>query len=301
MSAVLKILLYVVLVAICAAVFSPIAFAFGQWLAEAGITDYLAKFPFHRYFSRASQVSAVILLPLFAWWLGIWRLSALGIEKNPRKLPDTAWGFAAAVAPVIVLGGIYLAIGAVKWRDDPQGIQLIRIIGTAAIVAAFEEFFFRGILFGLLLRMMRSIPAAIVLSLVFALVHFVRPVKEKIDPAAVGAWTGFEYLGMALSGIGGSENFWWGALTLFVAGLILAWTRLATRSLWIGIGVHAGWIFSQQAFRVFTKYQVKPPDAYLPWMADNVVSGAVPVGLLPLIALGVTALLLGQALNRRPG
>jgi len=299
-SAVLKILLYVVLVAVCAAIFAPIAYAFGQWLDTAGYTDWLAKFPFHRYFSRAAQVSAVILLPLFAWWLGIWRLSALGIEKNRHLKEDFAVGFGAAFLPIIVMSVIYIGVGAYSWKDDPTPMLLLRVIGTAAVVSAFEEFFFRGILLGLFLRMMRSIPAAIFVSIVFALVHFIRPVKEKIAPEDVHAMTGFEYLGIALSGIGGSENFWWGALTLFIAGLILAWVRLATKSLWLGIGIHAGWIFGQQGFHIFAKYRVDPPDSMLPWLAANVVSGAVPVGLLALLGLAGTAGMIAFSLRNRP-
>jgi len=298
-SALLKLLLYVVLVAICAAIFAPIAYGFAQWLQTAGYTDWLAKFPFHRFFSRAAQVSAVILLPLFAWWLGIWRMSQLGIEKNRHIKEDFATGFGAAFLPIIVMSIIYIGIGAYSWKEDPAATQLFRVVGTAAVVAAFEEFFFRGLLLGLFLRMMKPIPASVVVSVIFALIHFVRPVKEKILPEDVNAMTGFDYLGMALSGIGGSENFWWGALTLFVAGLLLAWVRLSTKSLWLGIGIHAGWIFGQQGFRLFAKYKVEPQDAMLPWLAENVVSGAVPVGILALLGLAGTGGMLAIALRKR--
>jgi len=35
---------------------------------------------------------------------------------------------------------------------------------------------------------------------------------------------------------------------------------------------------------------VKPEDALMPWVGPNVVSGAVPVGLIPIATLLVTAL-----------
>ena len=36
------------------------------------------------------------------------------------------------------------------------------------------------------------------------------------------------------------------------------------------------------------KYRVKPPEALMPWIGPNVVSGAVPTGLVPLGVLLLT-------------
>ena len=49
------------------------------------------------------------------------------------------------------------------------------------------------------------------------------------------------------------------------------------------------WIFCQQGLQWLAKYRVQPPEALLPWIGPNVVSGAVPIGLLPLGVLLLTA------------
>jgi membrane protease YdiL (CAAX protease family) len=79
-----------------------------------------------------------------------------------------------------------------------------------------------------------------------------------------------------------------GFVSLFVAGMILAAATFRTRSLWLAIGLHAGWIFCQQVLQWLARYRVKPPDELMPWVGPNVVSGAVPTGLLPLGALLLT-------------
>jgi len=67
---------------------------------------------------------------------------------------------------------------------------------------------------------------------------------------------------------------------------------LRTRSLFLAIGLHAGWIFGQQTLQWMAKFRIKPPDALLPWVGPNVVSGAVPTGLIPtgvlLLTLAIT-------------
>ena len=73
----------------------------------------------------------------------------------------------------------------------------------------------------------------------------------------------------------------WGLFSLMLAGILLAVATLRTRSLFLSIGLHAGWIFGQQALQWMAKFRIKPPDALLPWVGQNVVSGAVPTGLIP--------------------
>jgi len=77
--------------------------------------------------------------------------------------------------------------------------------------------------------------------------------------------------------------------TLFAAGMLLAWAAVRTRSLWLPIGLHAGWILGQQGLNWLAKYRVKPPEEFLPWIGPSLVSGVVPTGLLPLAAFAVTA------------
>jgi membrane protease YdiL (CAAX protease family) len=82
-----------------------------------------------------------------------------------------------------------------------------------------------------------------------------------------------------------------GAASLFVAGWILATAALGTRSLWLPIGLHAGWVFAQQTTNLALQNTGPGPAGSLPWVGPNLVSGAVPTGLIPLAALVLTGVL----------
>ena len=89
-----------------------------------------------------------------------------------------------------------------------------------------------------------------------------------------------------------------------LAGLLLAVMTLRTRSLFLPIGLHAGWIIGQQGLQWVAKFHVRPQEALLPWIGPNVVSGAVPTGLIPAgillltVALAITYLRHGRIPRR---
>jgi hypothetical protein len=63
--------------------------------------------------------------------------------------------------------------------------------------------------------------------------------------------------------------------TLFLIGCILADARVLTRSLWLPIGLHAGWIFASGAFSWLARQQMLA----LPWLGKNLLVGIIPLGL----------------------
>ena len=60
----------------------------------------------------------------------------------------------------------------------------------------------------------------------------------------------------------------------FFIGWILADARVRTRSLWLPIGLHAGWIFGSGAFSWLARQQMLA----LPWVGKNLLVGIVPLG-----------------------
>jgi membrane protease YdiL (CAAX protease family) len=152
--------------------------------------------------------------------------------------------------------------------------------------AVAEEFLFRGVLLGLAAKSFGRWPAAMGVSLAFAGVHFLRPGKQ--PDSGVEWWTGLAQILRVFDAAPPPSLWLAGFLSLLTAGLILAFAALRTRSIWLSIGLHAGWIFFQQAFQWLAKYRVKPPEALMPWIGPNVVSGAVPTGVVPLGVLLLT-------------
>ncbi len=293
----LKILLFVLAVLFVTAVLSPPIYWAGMALADSGWIPGAAKFPFFRYWGRIAQIAALVFIFPLGWWLRIRSLRDLGIERNPAKWPDVGWGVALAIGPLILLGAVYLWAEVYKVRDDAGVATLVRVLGTATFVSVFEEFLFRGVLLGLAIRYFGKWTGIVSVSAVFALVHFFKP-RGEIAREAVTWTSGFELLGSAFSSVDSAAVFFWGCVTLFVIGIILALACLRTRSLWLPIGLHAGWIFGQQTLNLFAKYRIKPEDAWLPWVGPNVVSGMVPTGVVPLGALLVTAALVWWYLRR---
>jgi uncharacterized protein len=66
--------------------------------------------------------------------------------------------------------------------------------------------------------------------------------------------------------------------TLFLIGCILADARVLTHSLWLSIGLHAGWIFGSGTFSLLVRRQT----AVLPWLGNNLLVGIIPLGLAAL-------------------
>jgi membrane protease YdiL (CAAX protease family) len=189
------------------------------------------------------------------------------------------------------------------YRVKPEHIVAIlpRIVVTAVVVACVEEFLFRGVLQGLAVRGFGKVVGVGLVAVCFAVVHFIRPSKE-ID-AEVTWLTGFVQITRIFGGAPGPVLLIFGLLALVLVGLILGWVTVRTRSLALAIGLHCGWVAGQQAFQWFAKYRVKPADALLPWVGPNVLTGAVPTGLLPLAVLvltGFVVLLYVRHVRRRP-
>lgn len=285
-----RLLAYLGGVLLLSALVSPPLYWVGTWLAEAGFLPIVKGFPFHRYFSRSVQISSLLLLwPAFRW-IGIRRFSELGIERNARPWRDLFFGFLLAFVPVLLLGCGYFSFGLMQFRGEVAFSPLIKILSTATVVSCIEEFLFRGVLIGLLLMAMRRSFAIGLSAFFFALVHFLKTSKSPVLEA-VGWGSGFSQLLQIFSGAPTWPVFVWGMGSLIVAGIILGIAATKTRSLFLPIGLHAGWILGQQGMQWLGKWRSNPADATLPWVGPNVVSGAVPTGLVPLLVLIFTGLL----------
>jgi len=117
-------------------------------------------------------------------------------------------------------------------------------VGKAAAsgvaVGVIEEVLFRGVLCGGLQPSLGWPGAAVVSSVVYAAVHFLeRPGR----PREVRWGTGLEAVGAMFSGLMGSGVGSPRFLTLVVAGLLLALAYRRGGTLYLPMGLHAGWVF----------------------------------------------------------
>jgi membrane protease YdiL (CAAX protease family) len=116
---------------------------------------------------------------------------------------------------------------------------------TAIVVSVLEEAIFRGVLYGRLASRWGHWIAAMSSSLVYAVVHFIAPDKNFVYPG----WSptvGFEYMGVIVGRLA-SDGVLQGIFGLFLVGLVLCEAYRRARSLWLSIGLHAGWVFALKA------------------------------------------------------
>lgn len=158
--------------------------------------------------------------------LGLWayRLAVRRIEgREPLELSregasrDIGWGisvgigiFTATIATIALLGG-YRVTG---WGSFEA---FLAVCGLMCAVAVGEELLFRGVLFRILEEAAGTWWALAISSLLFGGLHLVNPNASL-----------------------------WGALAISLeAGLLLGAAYVATRSLWLPIGLHLGWNLAQ--------------------------------------------------------
>jgi len=291
MPAYLKILIYLAASLLVGSAVAPLVFWAGQWLAASGVSGWLAGFPFHRVLSRCLQVSLLVFLWPAVRWIGLRRLSELGLRPNPVALRDLVSGLLAGTLVVFLVSALCLAGGFLAWRDNPSPGTMLRIVATAGAVSLIEEAVFRGVVLGVCLWNLSARGAIAVSSALFAVLHFLKPAKNAVGPEGVRWFTGFTELFSFAAALPSSTVLAFGLVSLFVAGWILARAALATRSLWLPVGLHAGWIFAVQTSNLFLRPTVTESAGSLPWVGPSLVSGAVPTGLLPLAGLLLAGLI----------
>jgi len=288
MPAYLKIPVYLIVAIVAGALVAPPVFWLGQFLSSSGVSDWLAGFPFHRVLSRCLQVSLIVLLWPALRWIGLRRPSDLGFRPNPVPLRDLLAGLIFALVTTALLAGVLFVLGFLSLRANPDLPVLARIFGTAAVVSVVEEVIFRGVILGVCLWGLRPRGAILVSTLIFAALHFIKPSKAVLEPDQVQWFSGLaETLGFA-AGLPSPWILFFGVASLVMVGWILARAAVDTASLWLPIGLHAGWIFGVQATNLFFKSGTADAAGQIfPWVGPSLVSGTVPTGVLPLACLAL--------------
>jgi membrane protease YdiL (CAAX protease family) len=264
------------------AVAAPILFWSAQWLAAHGVFPALAAFDFEAFFHRALMLGALLFLWPFLRCLRIKSLQDLSLARNRRWARDVTIGFLISALPVLCCGVFLLALGNYTTRTHVAWNALAAVALTAAVVPFIEETLFRGLFLGVLLRGNRPLTAALLSSGIFSIVHFLKAPDQ--TTASVGWTSGFVSLAHSFDQFTEPMLVLAGFTTLFLIGVILAHARLHTRSLWLPIGLHAGWIFASGAFNKIAHREI----VALPWLGKSLLIGIVPlcVCLVSWILLG---------------
>jgi CAAX protease family protein len=255
------------------ALLAPILFWSSQWFAAHGVFPSLAKYNFETFFHRAVLIAAVLLLWPLLCVSHVRGLGDLGLVRNPCWMRDLFVGTLLSVIPLLFCGALLIAFHVYSFRHGLVWPRFGKVLVAAISVPLIEETFFRGIVLGPLLRTGRKFLPIVAVSTLFAVVHFL---KGPDRAPTIVTWTsGFESIAQAFAGFGDLIMLASAFATLFLIGCILADARVLTNSLWLPIGLHAGWILGSGTFSWLARRQI----VALPWLGKNLLVGIVPLCL----------------------
>jgi uncharacterized protein len=271
-----KLAAYFIATLVVGALFAPILFWSAQSLAAHGVFSFLARYDFETFFHRALLVAAVLLLWPFLRVSHVRRMADLGLAPNPRWGRDLFAGIAISMVPLLCCGALLIAFHVYSLRHSFAWPRFGKMLAASITVPFIEEAFFRGIVLGVLLRTGRKYIAIFAVSVIFAAVHFLKAPERTSE---IVTWTsGFSSIAHAFDGIGDPVLVGSALVTLFCIAWILADARVLTHSLWLSIGLHAGWIFSSGTFSRLARQQMLA----FPWIGKNMLVGIIPLGVAAL-------------------
>jgi len=252
---------------------APILFWAAQFLGSHQILQSLAAFPFEAYFRRALIHGAIVFLWPLLRCLQVRGSQDLGLVPDSNWIRNLSMGFCIAALPTLCCGIVLIASGTYSLRTHVTWSSLAGVSMTVVVVPFIEEPFFRGLLLGVMLRSYKKWIALILSSGIFAILHFLKPAAGSVT--AVEWSSGWTCLVHSFDQFTDPMLVAAGFLTLFVIGAILAYACLRTKSLWLPIGLHGGWIF---ASTIFSRLAHRGTIA-LPWLGKNLLIGIVPLGI----------------------
>lgn len=268
-----RLLAYFAATLLIGALLAPILFWSAQWLVAHHIFSFLARYEFEKYFHRAFLVAAILLLWPLLRSLQIRRWRELGLAPNGHRSRDLIAGFLFAAVPLFCCAAILLLSHQYVWRNHVSFASFRTVLGASIAVPPLEELLFRGLILGILLRAAPRWLAILITSAFYSILHFLKTPEQSV---AVVNWTsGFVSVAHSFSQFNEPVLVAAGFTTLFLLGWILADARLRTQSLWLPIGLHAGWIFTSGLFNKMARRQLLD----LPWLGKSLLIGVVPLSI----------------------
>lgn len=267
-----------------------------EWLGAA-----CERAKFGRFFDRSLWLSALVLMPFLFGRLRKLKARREGPSGRPLARMPMKTGVIQLLTGCLIAAALLWGLAAILGVTgasvtNPKAPSLLKLMSKALVpalvVAPLEEWLFRGVLLGLWLRFSRPAAACVGTSFLFALMHFLRPAAGTVIADPGHPLAGIELLGKIFLHFADPLFFVTDFATLFVVGLILAAARIRTGALWFSIGLHSGWIVAYKAFNLL--YKDAPGHPLRPWgVGDSLYSG-----ILPLVTLGLTALVCHLVLRR---
>ena len=253
-----RILVFLLLVLLLTVIVSPWAAwswnsfikAWPQW------REYTPSFS--HIFGRLFMILGAGLFFLCRSFLKIQSVSQLGLKPTRQWHCDFARGALIAVASVIAVASLMSVLDVFtpffRLSLSTALQRSVKALLTALTVGFLEEIFFRGVIFKGLLDDCRLAVASVFSSLFYAAIHFIKPAEE-IGTSSLDAWAGLRYLVAAFQPFLDPASLFPGLFGLFLIGLVLSYAFFRTGSLYLSMGLHAGWVFGIKTIRVYGDFR----------------------------------------------
>ncbi|MBI2987417.1 MAG: CPBP family intramembrane metalloprotease [Deltaproteobacteria bacterium] len=228
------------------------------WAAFLADSFLESRPSFSHIFGRLFMILGAALFFICRPLLKIESLSQLGLKPARQWHCDFARGALTAVASVIIVGALMSVLDVfTPFFRLSLSVALERsakALLTALAVGVLEEIFFRGVIFKGLLEDLKPAAAFALSSLFYSAIHFIKPAEEfsltRIDP-----WAGARYLVGAFGPFLDPLPLLPGLLGLFLIGMVLSYAFFRTGSLYLSMGLHAGWVFGLKTIRVYGDFR----------------------------------------------
>jgi CAAX protease family protein len=256
-----------------AAVVAPILYWAAQWFVVHGLFSFLARYDFETFFHRALLIAAAALLWPFLRVTNVRSMADLSLAPNSSWGRDVFAGILLSAIPLLCCGALLIAFDVYSFRHSFAWARFGKMLAASVTVPFIEETFFRGLVLGVLLRTGRQYMSILATSAIFSVIHFLKAPERT---STIVTWTsGLNSIAHSFEQFGDATMLISALATLFLIGWILADARVLTRSLWLPIGLHAGWIFGNGAFSRVARQEMP----ILPWLGKNLLVGIVPLGV----------------------
>jgi uncharacterized protein len=224
----------------------------------AAITPWI-PYDYFKVLRRVATIGAALLLIPFVTRVQGKRFSDYGLARTQQFRGELLWGIGLGVVLFASLAVLQWSCGTLDWKmPTTQGwATIVTFVPAALIIALLEETFFRGVVMQSLAHDMPVLLAAILSSLFYAILHFV---KYLADP-----------LGIIPEVFG-----------LCILGLVLAYGFYRTKLLAIPIGLHMAFAYLARVDKQFIEFHGRDPQ----WIfgTHHWVTGLFGWGMLALAA-----------------
>jgi len=238
----------------CGSLFVAVFLSLAAWnithTVDPDGSSYLASKPYTKFFDRSRWFCVLLILPFLFWKCRITSFQAAGFNRPFSK--TTAIWFAYGIGMIAIIYGSSAIFGAIQLKPGASASGFISNLGNALLagilVGLLEEIVFRGLVFRMFYTALKPIPAILISSAFFAILHFKADAEvfTDISPQEIGIFEGFYTAWAMMSALVTEFDFTYLA-SIFLVGVVLHQVFLLTSNLWANAALHAGWVFTIKA------------------------------------------------------